>query len=79
MKKKKEPRLCKLCQMSIGEKEGYICLTEYNEGNEISTGYYHTKCFRERFMNFQKIQQDAQNLLGMAKPLLQQAKHQGIF
>lgn len=79
MKKKKNSGVCQICLRGIGKKEDYVRLTQYNEGNEISTAYYHTECFRERFMNFKKIQEDANKILGMASPLLQKAQGQGVF
>ena len=75
MEKKKESKpneemICKLCQKGIGGNEHYCSLIEYNEGKQVGIGYYHVKCFRERFMNFEKLQQDANRILSGARGLL---------
>jgi hypothetical protein len=69
-KKNKHPRVCKICQKVIGEKEEYCNLIEYKEGREFGNGFYHTSCWRQRFMNFEKLQQDANKILSGARGLL---------
>ena len=71
MKNKKALLVCKICNKNISKKDDYVRLTEYKEGSEYSVAFYHTQCFRDRFLKFQKIQKDAEGILGMAKPLLE--------
>ena len=61
---------CKLCMLHIGSKEHYCVLREYQEAKEKSVGYYHVKCFKERFMGFEKIQKEASSILGGFKGML---------
>lgn len=79
MKKKvnKEIKICKLCQKEITPKDNYCRLTEYREDVEISNGYYHTQCFRDRFMNFKEIQDRANKILGVAGPMMQRLQAEG--
>lgn len=72
MLKSKEEKVCKICIKKILNKDDYVRLTEYKLGKESSTAYYHTQCFRTRFMNFQKIQKQAQAIFTKAAPLLEQ-------
>lgn len=69
-KKNKHPRVCKICQKGIGGNEHYCSLIEFNEGKQVGVGFYHVVCFRERFMNFEKLQQDANKILSGARGLL---------
>lgn len=79
MKTKKALRVCKICNKSIGKNENFVRLTEYKAGAEYSTAFYHTQCFRDRFMKFQKIQKEAEGILGMAKPLIEQMKGRAVI
>ena len=63
----KDLKVCKICMKDIFNQEHYCFLTEFQEGKEKSVGYYHVTCFRERFMKFDKLQKDANSVLGMAK------------
>ena len=67
---KKEKRKCRICGITIGTKEHYCNLIEYKEGDKHSNAYYHVKCFRDRFINFSKIQEEANAILGSAKRVL---------
>jgi len=51
MSKKKEEKISKICmkcQTVIHPKDNFCRLTEYKRGRHFKTGFYHTKCFRER-------------------------------
>ena len=66
MEKKKKPRICNICLREIFDKDNYCILTEFNEGNKISEASYHVQCFREKFMDFQRLQSQANRILGAA-------------
>lgn len=68
---KKHPRICKICLKAIGGKEHYCTLKEYNEAKEVGVGHYHVSCFRSRFMNFSKIQNEANSVLATAKNIME--------
>lgn len=72
MKKSNEEKICNICKKKILAKDNYVRLTEYKIGREFSTAYYHTECFRERFMDFQKLKEKAHSMMTRAKPLLEQ-------
>lgn len=63
-------KVCKICKKNIGSKDDYCTLREYANGKEKSVASYHTSCFRERFMNFDKIQKEATSILGGFKGML---------
>lgn len=77
-KKKHTQRICLICRKAIGGKENYIRLTEYNEGNEIDTGWYHRVCFKDRFMQFDKLQKQASTLLGSYEGMLNNLRSKGV-
>lgn len=71
MESKKKKKICKICKQEIKKEDNYIRLTEYKQGIEISTGYFHTTEFRKKFMDFAAIQERANKLLGTAEPILE--------
>lgn len=60
---------CLLCKNKIQDKENYLILTEYNEGEKFSEAYYHVKCFKDRFMAIDKEKQQAQMIMSKAQEL----------
>lgn len=68
-------KICGICKKEIDEKrEHYIRLTEYREGKETSTAFYHLEEFRERFMNIKNLQDRANRIFGMAEPIIQRMR-----
>lgn len=65
---------CIICNKSIKGKDNYVILAEYKLGKPFREGYYHTKCFRDRFLSVAKIQKRADRIMGLAEPLLEKAQ-----
>lgn len=63
---KKQKHKCVICKNEIvipGER--YCIIKEYDrEDNEVSEGYYHIVCYREKFL---LKTQEANEVLGMSK------------
>lgn len=67
----KKGNMCKICMELIDETEDHhLILTEIKKELLVSEGYYHVKCFKERFMHFDKTQKEANRILEAAQKTL---------
>lgn len=41
-------KVCGLCKRKIEDKDNYVRLTDYKEGDFFMEGFFHTNCFNER-------------------------------
>lgn len=66
---------CCICQQSINlEKDSYVHLIDYKKGKFFVEGYYHNKCWNEKFNVARQVKgrvfgllDKAENLLGIKK------------
>ena len=51
----KEKKICNICKMEIIKEDEYCKLEQFKKEKSMSIGYYHIKCFREKFFQQQRV------------------------
>jgi len=77
MDKKKNLKICGLCNNQIADNDNYVRITDYFAGKFHSEGFYHTNCYIKRISGGErnnKMMQMAAGLLGRAKKMMDNAE-----
>jgi len=53
--KNEEVQNCGICDLPIEADDHYCVLHNFNKGDKTSVGYYHAKCFRDKFLKSNQI------------------------
>jgi hypothetical protein len=53
LKKKDKTEICQICRLLINlNKDNYVRVTDYFNGNFYSEGFYHNACYNQRLKQF---------------------------
>ena len=63
VRKKEKEKVCNICVNNIVKGQHYCRLTEYKSEKELSEGFYHHTCFRERCFANKKVEAQAKKIL----------------
>ena len=55
-------KVCNICLKNILKGQHYCRLTEYKSEKELSEGFYHHDCFRERYFANKKVEEQAKKI-----------------
>jgi len=67
-------KICKICKKGIKRKDNYCRITDYNKGEFLREGFYHTLCYTQQIKSLNpdqlKMKKVALGMLGKANKIM---------